>query len=295
MARRSQVVGIVLAVVAFLALVNVGCHPADALPTAAGPAATAITTPAEAAAQAAAFSGFPETAITSVEQRTVSDPVSPVWEVKDMLVWEVVFDGISFTVPQSEGEAATGPAVEASTDQTASGEAQPAAGPLSNANLHSLTVWLDPETGAPVRMATPHPKEGGLTLMVSGRTGRLSGVENLHLEMKMSAVPPEKPLSVVTVARREQQECTLAATEMVAYYGLLTHRLGAETVIADKPFWLVYYAGLAGARIRRFSGGPAALDASSTSRPTVYASEVLLVMDATSGKREFSTAVGRPD
>jgi len=276
MRRSWRIMGLVLAPLVLLGVWSMRSRAGEGAATmiatpaeaAAQAVATAIATPADAAAQAAAFAGFPETAITSVEQRTVSDPTNPFWDVQDMLVWEVVFDGISLTVPQPDGEPAP-----------------------TNPNLHSLTVWLDPETGAPVKIATPRPVEGGLTLMISGETKRLSSL-TLDPIFTMSPVPPEKPLSVAAVAEREQQECTLSAKEIVAYYGLFTYRRGPETLIAEKPFWFVYYAGVR----RAFpSLGGLNLQGGDQQRGPEYASEEMVVIDATSGKNRFEFLSGRPD
>ena len=49
----------------------------------------------EAAARAVSLVGFPETAITAVEPRVVSDPMTPFWPVESRPVWEVRFEGVT--------------------------------------------------------------------------------------------------------------------------------------------------------------------------------------------------------
>jgi hypothetical protein len=228
--------------------------------------AALISNGTDAAARAVAFAGFPETAITSVEQCKVSDPTNPFWEVQDLAVWEVVFDEITFAAPQPEGE------------------------PVPNPNLHTLTVWLDPETGAPLKIATPRPAEGGLRLMISPVTKRLS-CSLLNFTFTKSPDPPDKALSATALAGRKQQRCTSVATEIVAYYGLLTYR-GPETLIAEKPSWFIYYAGV---REPVPSGGGVPLGVSSKPAAPRYASEAMLAIDATSGRLLFVHLAGAPD
>lgn len=212
----------------------------------------------EAAARAVSLVGFPETAITAVEPRVVSDSLTPFWPVENLSVWEVQFEGVTLSVPQTEGE------------------------PKTNPHISKWTLWLDRETGAPVKLASPRPAEGGLESMVNLETKRLAGCP-LDSDLAATSELPDRPFCAIAVAGVCQQTLAVTAKEIVAYYGLFTQRWAGETLIAEKPYWFVYYAGV---KASFASGGAMAVGGAGPgeSREPIYASEAMLVIDAASGE-----------
>lgn len=210
----------------------------------------------QAAERATQLVGFPESAITLVDKRVVTDPMTPFWPVKDRSVWQVKFEGVTLTLPQGEGE------------------------PRTNPYITTWILWLDPESGAPVKLASPRPAAGGIGAMIKSDTKQLIGLP-LGSSFIANSQMPGKPFSDLLAATPHLQDLAATATEIIAYYGLLTQRQGEETLIAGKPYWFIYYAGVrvpftGSGPMVTFSGPPPTHDAT-------YASEAMLVVDAATG------------
>ena len=215
-------------------------------------AAGVVTTASDAVTLASAYTGLPEDAAASAVERVVTDASVPVFEVKDLPVWEVTYEGITIAVPGPEGK-----------------EEQ-------NPNIHTVTVWVDRETGALIKVFTPTPAEGALTDLVGpAQAGMLSGN---GFTLKAAPEAPGKPLlAALPGVHMQFPGAVMQAKQMGAYYGLLTRKLGLETRFVDRPAWLVYLGGVS----QPFaSTGPAG----GPPRPPVVGSEALVILDATSGR-----------
>jgi hypothetical protein len=217
-----------------------------------------VTAPDTAVALAAAYTGLPDTGATSAVQRMVTDPSVPVFDVTDRSVWEVVFSDVTISVPGPDG------AVE------------------DNANIHEVHVWLDSQTGTLVKVSTPHPTEGGLTIKVGTRERQhLTGN---RITVRPWAVIPAIPfLPALSLANAELVRSVPQAKEIVAYYGMMTDSMPACQLL-DRPSWLVYVAGISVPVPYGPPQGPG----------TPPASEALVILDAETGAWHLTFLSGGP-
>jgi hypothetical protein len=214
------------------------------------PSGTPVTSRAAAVALARAFTGLSEEISTAAAQRVVTDDATPVFDVKDRSVWEVVFESVRISVPGREGEW------------------------QDNPNIDALTLWIDAQTGGLVKAFTPEPAEGGLSLKVGEfERGALEGMGFLLKEC--SAPPASGLMSALAFVEAIMPGHVPEAKQVVAYHVLLTNRFDIEREWVDRPVWLIYLAGVS---VLPPSGGPPGAP------PVRPAPEMLVVLDATTGK-----------
>jgi hypothetical protein len=228
----------------------------SALPAAAGPVASR----AGAAARAVGYTGFPADAVTSIARRVVTDLSSPVLDISSRRVWEVVFSDVNVSVSGPGGKGGV------------------------TVNLPSVRVWLDAQTGALVKAATPAPAHGGLSIQTGEKERAL--VAGNGISLKESPALPAKPLAAaLAIANTQLLGSVVQAKEIVAYFGLMTDTMPITEAVYDKPAWLIY---LGGVNQPFSSSGP-----SGNPSPPGPATEALVMLDATTGEWHETWLAGR--
>ena len=215
-----------------------------------GKQAPSVFSASEARTRAAEVTGLSAKAIQSASRRTVTDVSAP-FEIRSLPVWEVAFGGVKL------GE---------------------------NRKIGSLRVWLDSRDGTLVKVFSPHPREGGLELVVGPE--EREGLEASGVRFTKLSTPPKLPLGQVLAHQQSGMLTDLPqAREVVAYYGLYCDRLPEDNPVVDRPAWFVYLGGIKHA----LPSGPM----TAPSRGA-FASEMLAAVDAVTGQQHTALYTGRP-
>ncbi len=154
--------------------------------------------------------------------------------------WEVVFEGGEVSITKRDG-----------TEQ-------------KNPNISTITVLLDAETGALLKVSSPKPPTGGVSEDMQKRLKR----NPRGLELKETTAKPHIPFMQ---ALRAEWGLVAGAKQVIAYFGLLTDHIemGRKRGIKDKPHWVIF---LGGGDYGPPSGGPG-----------THATQARVVVDAESG------------
>ena len=228
---------------------------------AAEPSGGPVSTRSEAVALASAYTGLSQEAAASAARREVTDASAPVFEVRERAVWEVVFEGVRISVPDREG------------------------GERENPNIHTVSVWIDAQTGALVKAFTPKPAEGALELM-AGERQRAHLLGNGLILREFSTPPAKALVSALAFADSTRLLGSVPeAKEIVAYYGLLTDKRDVERKMVDRPAWFIYLGGIS---CSSYTGGPPGAP------PLPPATEGLVMLDATTGESYMTSLSGKP-
>lgn len=165
--------------------------------------------------------------VKRAEYGLLSYPDNPVFTLQRQPVWQVIFDNVTLSLPLPQGTKAVNP------------------------YIHTFAVVLDDQTGAPLLVASPTPRKGGLSEQMRGAwaRGRLAAD---GLTFAPASTAPSLPLLSALAAAQgsaadfvppaEKARYLPAATEIVAYYGLLTDT--SYKLSQQRPTWLVYAGGL---------------------------------------------------
>jgi len=173
------------------------------------------------------YTGFSAEKVTAADYGRATDAYGMSSNTTSRDVWQVVYSGISITAIGKDGKEQTNP------------------------NIHAITVWLEARTGALLRVSTPKPALGGLNLAVRSSERELWQINGLAAVPTI--VPPRDSFSSSsTICPSLRPGMALKATEIVAYFGLLTDTMVAPPRFADQPHWLVLADGLE----YPVSGGP---------------------------------------
>jgi hypothetical protein len=216
-------------------------------------------TASEARRRAIEITGLPGKAVKSVSQRTVTDVSAP-FEIKDLPVWEVVFEGVKLTGKCLDGRVSR------------------------NRKISSLHVWVDRRTGALVKVFSPPPRQGGLKLMLGPKHSSGLGENGVSLGL-LPGIPKRSLTRTLASPGSGLPESLPQVTELTAYYGLFSHTLPANAPVVDKPAWFIYLGGVN----HGMPSGPF-----NAPRRDAYASEMLAVLDASTGKSYLTELVGEP-
>ena len=190
----------------------------------------------------------------SVEHGLATDTSIPFSDVKVLKrpAWKVEFEQIEILAKNREGVL------------------------QKNPNISSITVLIDSENGAVLKVFSPERGLGGvlewpakqLELYLSG-----SGVL-LQTARQVPTVPFMKALSIASdrLGRFAPQ-----AKEVVAFFGLMTDilRLRIDNKVVDRPFWIIIAGGL---HLPGFSVPPG------YTGPALYVRQAWVAVDAESGE-----------
>jgi hypothetical protein len=173
----------------------------------------------QAVAVAARYTGLPAEAVVAADPGQATDAYNVLLDVSAREVWQVVFQGVSISATDHSG---------------AEGK---------NPSISTINVWVDANTGVPLKVFSPKPASGGLKLIVSPE--EKSELSTNGLKLKPGTSPP--PISFVQAIRSAEDAnrgMALRSSEVVAYFGLLTDSLRLHNGVVDRPYWVIFADGI---------------------------------------------------
>ena len=126
-----------------------------------------------------------------------------------------------------------------------------------NPHISSLTVLIDAQNGALLRVSSPERGLGGLLDRTADRPEVY--VPGGGLVLKATSVMPKVPfMQALSIASDRLGRFAPQAKEVVAYFGLMTNlfSLRMDNKVVDRPFWIIIAGGLDGGGFSMPPGSP---------------------------------------
>jgi hypothetical protein len=197
---------------------------------------------------------------TKEDNILITDDSNPLEDLRRRPVWEVVMDDVDITVRAGEQR-------------------------KRNTYVTRLSLLIDDETGALLKVFSPRPKTDGLTLMSRG--GLLGRLRRDGFALKPATVVPKVSFTQALESASHAVGYGVAdAKEVVGYYGLVTDNLNRKTGLRDNICWVVF---LGGVKQRFPSSGPIGQE----QRAEKFATEACVVVDADTGQWYTSLMTGK--
>ena len=178
-----------------------------------------------------------------------TDTSIPFFDVVKRPAWELVFDGVEVSITTRDGTQ------------------------HKNRNITTITVLIDAETGALLKVSSPKPAAGGVTEEPGAAAAERTTASGLMLKST-----PGKPgipfMQALKSPKLTQRGLVPEAGQVVAYFGLLTDILRPENGINDKPYWIVFLGGVKKYVFHGCPGEPT---------PPGPATQAMVVLDAETG------------
>ena len=113
-------------------------------------------------------------------------------------------------------------------------------------NIYSVAAMIDGQDGRLLLLRTPRLAQGGLVSLVPASVGSKRLADDKITLRSTAALPhfPLVPLLYANVAMGDLFAKWENARELVAFYGLLTASNRVDMGIADKPYWILFVAGV---------------------------------------------------
>ncbi len=186
---------------------------------------------------------------TKVEYGLATDTSIPFADLKVVkrLAWRVVFQGVEIFGRNQQGVQEKNP------------------------NISQISVLIDAETGALLKVASPKPLAGGLS-QEPGTALESRMIEECGLLMRStSSMPKILFTQALGIADGFEPGVAVQAEEVVAYFGLMTDILRPQKNVNDRPFWIILAGGVS---LRFPSAGPPGAP------PVSRANRAMVVVDA---------------
>jgi len=171
----------------------------------------------------------------SVEYGLATDTSIAFADVKVLkrLAWKVEFEGIEILGKNREGVL------------------------QKNPNISSITVLIDAQNGAALKVFSPERGLGGLLERTADRPELY--LPGSSLVLKSASRAPTVPfMKALSIASDRLGRFAPQAKEVVAYFGLMTDllRLRIDDKVVDRPFWIIIAGGLDGGGFSMPPGSP---------------------------------------
>ena len=200
------------------------------------------------------YTGLAEKMPVRARDGLATDSSIPFTNVVRRPAWEVVFEGVEISITMRDG-----------TKQ-------------KNPNISTITVLLDAETGALLKVSSPKPAASGLAEQPAAALEVII-TNQCGLVLKSTRTRSGAPfMEILASPGLVGPGIVSKAKGVVAYFGLLTDDIKWERKhpIKDKPYWIIFLSGL---ELHHPSGGP-------PGGPGVVwpATQTMTVLDAETGK-----------
>ena len=176
------------------------------------------------------YTGLAEKMAVRARYGFATDTSIPFFNVVKRPAWEVLFDRVEVSITKRDGTKEKNP------------------------NISAITVLLDAETGALLKVSSPKPAASGLTKERGEQVERTFGN---GLVLKSTPTKPRMPfMQALEYAELGESGLVAEANQVIAYFGLLTDVLRLENRIKDQPYWMIFLGGVEVVGLGGPPGGP---------------------------------------